>query len=45
MVKPYIKGANRSIFMHIHLQMQVGIYTNLRLGEYTYTNLNVYTNL
>ena len=26
MVKPYIKGADRCIFIHMHLKMQVGIY-------------------
>ena len=38
MVKPYIKGADRCIFTHIHLKTQVGIYI-LWLGEYIYTNL------
>ena len=27
MVKPYIKGADRCIFTHIHLKTQVSIYT------------------
>ena len=41
MVMSYLKGADRCIFMHIHLQMQDDIYTNLQLGEYIYTNPNM----
>ena len=34
MAKPYIKGADKCVFMHIHLQTAGWhIYTNLRLSE------------
>ena len=55
MVKPYTKGADRCIFMHIHLKCRLiytttianywYIYSNLQLGEYIYTNLSIYTKL
>ena len=37
MVMPYIKGANRCMFKHVHLQTaswNVYTYTHLQIGEY-----------